>query len=149
MWAQIGVDLEIDVKEYGVFRSMAHGGKHEQMVMWYLSSVAPARFLQYRVGNIQNFSMINDPTVEKVYDVVKQNYMFDQDAVNKALNDWYPYEKDQCWYIETPGPILEIMWQPWVKQYGGEWTVGYSSRHNFPIWIWYDQKLKKSMAGKS
>ena len=36
----------------------------------------------------------------------------------------------------------------WLKQYGGEWTVGYVNAHNFPIWSWVDQNLKKSMAGK-
>ena len=144
----IGVDLEIDVREYGVYRSISYGGKHEQMVMQHLSSLAVLRFLQYRVGTLQNFGRINDPSVNKVYNVIQSNMMFNEKVAYKALYDWYPYEKDQSWYIEPPTPILEIMWQPWLKSYGGSWTVGYCNSHNFAKWVWLDQKLKKSMKGK-
>ena len=144
-WAKIGVDLELDVKETSVHRSQSYAGKHEDMVIQHLSSVACYRFLHVRKGNLQNFGMIDDPKVEPVYDVIKANVVMHDDVVRKALYNFWPYEKDQCWYIETPTPIYEIIWQPWIKQYGGEWTVGYSNAYAFPIWVWCDQELKKSM----
>ena len=147
MWSQIGVDLEIDVREYGVFRSMAFSHKNEEMVMFAVPSVAPAGMQTYLPGNRLNYGMIKDPTIEKVYDIVRSNVVLNDPVAYKALYDWYPYEKEQCWYIETPTPILEIIWQPWLKQYGGEWTVGLGNQYNFPKWVWLDQKLKMSRMG--
>jgi len=148
MWSLIGVDLEIDVREVGVYRSMGFAHKHDQMYIGAVPNLAAARMLTYRVGNRFNYSMIDDPSVKKVYKIIQANVVLNDPVAYKALYDWYPYEKEQCWYVETPSPILEMMWHPWVKQYGGEWTVGYAQAFNFPKWVWLDQKLKKSIQGK-
>ena len=144
-WSKIGVDVELDVKELAVWRSTAYGGKHEAMVMQHLSSVAVFRWLQYRPGLLQNFAMVDDEYCNKVYEIIEENVVFNEAEALRVLKEAGPYVLDQAWMVEMPTPILEKIWQPWVKGYGGEWTVGYSNAYNFPIWLWVDQDLKKSM----
>ncbi len=68
---------------------------------------------------------------------------------DRLLKEVALYGIDQAYYIQTPRPYLYRLWWPWVKGYNGEWTVGFgsSSSYNFPIYIWYDQALKKEMTG--
>ena len=147
-WADIGVDLKLDVKESAVFRSIAVGKTHKEMIFYAMATVAPHAYCSHQPGGIHNYAMINDPRCNEAWDVVRANVVVNDEKANQALKEVFPYILDQCWHIETPSPYLYIFWQPWVKGYSGAWTVGYNEPYAFPTWIWYDQDLKEEMTGK-
>ncbi len=53
------------------------------------------------------------------------------------------YMLDQVYAIPLVTPPDYTFWWPWVKNYSGEYSVGYV--HSYYQWVWYDQELKKSM----
>ena len=147
-WSKIGVDLELEVKDYSVYRSMRAKRAHDEMILGVQSTVSPAGFLQYRIDNYQNSSMINDPFANETYKIVAANTVINEPKVFEALNEFYPYSREQSWWVETPSPHLWTMWSPWIKQYSGEQTVGFCNFFSFPRWIWCDQDLKEEMTGE-
>jgi peptide/nickel transport system substrate-binding protein len=64
------------------------------------------------------------------------------DAIHKEL---MKYVLDQAWTIPMPSPVSYTMWQPWLKNYYGNTTVGYINEPNWTQWAWVDQNLKNSM----
>lgn len=147
-WAKVGVDLTLDVREYTVWNSIRNARSHKEMVISLVGTVAPFVFQAYASDSYMNLSMINDPRVQATRDVVRQNEVINDAKCYQVLKELFPYILEQCWMIETPSPYLNTMWQPWIKGYGGEWTVGYSNAYNFPRFIWCDQALKESMASR-
>ena len=53
------------------------------------------------------------------------------------------YVLDQVWAIPKVSAYVYDMWWPWLKNYSGEFHVGYHT--HFFNWVWLDQELKKEM----
>jgi peptide/nickel transport system substrate-binding protein len=147
-WAKIGVDLNLDVREYAVYNSTLMLRSHKEMAFAYLSSVAPHVMLNFMPTFFQDWAMVDDARVKEAYEIVRKNVVVNEPEANRALREVYPYILEQAWYVETPAPYNFTVWQPWVKGYNGEFTVGYSQPYNYPIWLWYDVALKEKMTGK-
>ena len=140
MWMEIGVNVELDVRELGVFTSLRRERNYEAMVDYYFSTVAPYLIPQFRPHG--PVSHQGDPKVTEAYDTCAANLITNDPVCQAALNKVYPHMLEQSWYIETPSPKLWAMWQPWIKGYGGETTVGTDETYNFPKYVWNDQQLK-------
>ncbi len=140
MWMEIGVNVELDVREYGVWRSLRGARDYTGMIDHNFSTVAPYLIPQFRPDRAASHA--EDPKVHETYATCAANLITNDPACQAALNELYPYLLEQSWYIETPSPKLWAMWQPWIKGYGGETTVGTDETYNFPKYLWNDQKLK-------
>ena len=140
MWMEIGVNVELDVKEYGVWRSLRGAREYTSLVDYGFSTVAPYLIPQFRPSG--PVSHQQDPKVQEAYDTCAANLITNDPVCQAALNELYPYLLEQSWYIETPSPKLWAMWQPWIKGYGGETTVGTDETYNFPKYVWNDLALK-------
>jgi len=146
-FAMVGVEMVLDVKEYGAFTSTA-SMKQYDVLMYSTNSVAPEQFSRDRIGNIDNYSMIADPKLEEAYGVIKANF-FDTKIKNETYRKIHPYMLEQAYYLVLPGPSDFTFWHPWVKGYAGERYVGtWAVLCNFPKWIWLDQDMKAKMTGR-
>ena len=146
-WAEIGVDLTVDVQENAVARSATRGGTYPEMCIQYISTVAPYLFLQYQNPETYpaNFSQIDCPECDELAVELKKNDLFGIEKQNELLKGIYPWIMEQAWSIELPADYISFAWQPWVKGYGGEWTVGYSEPMSFVKYPWIDQDLKAEL----
>ena len=146
-WADVGVDLKLDVREYGAYQSARHGKTYEEIFMGGISTAVPDQYPFARVGNINNESMVNDPRIEEAYATILVNY-FNWDKVLQILKETNPYYIGQSYHLVLPAPYMFTFWQPWVKNYHGEIYVGtWSMMYNFVKWTWIDQDLKEKMTG--
>jgi peptide/nickel transport system substrate-binding protein len=55
------------------------------------------------------------------------------------------YAVDQAYAIPVPYTYKYVFWWPWLKNFTGEYTVGYYNDPNYVPFIWIDEALKKSM----
>ncbi len=131
-WAQIGVDLSLDVKEQGVFDSIYAKIGHEEMLFRYLNTAQPEKFNAWRPGTTANLSVINDPKMNALYDTIVANF-FDEAKWKQAFKEMTPYMQEQCWLLQIPVPQMYAMWQPWVNNYYGNFEIGY---HSGGRWLW-------------
>ncbi|MBI4188129.1 MAG: ABC transporter substrate-binding protein [Chloroflexi bacterium] len=144
-WAKIGVTLEIEVKERGVFASIETNRTHKEGMFKNSSITTPYAWHDYQPMDPANSSMIDDPVLNKAHAEFKSFYVFDEPKAAAIVKEAYKYVLEQAYVTSLPGPWTYSMWWPWVKNYHGEWIVGYTLTNNFPTYIWIDQSLKKSM----
>jgi len=147
-WSKIGVELEIDAREYGVYHSIWQAKEYEMAYFDSLGGSIPFAFMYEFPGNTWNHSQINDPYILEVKEGVNERYW---DPVAKYA--YYKeklgtYTLEQAFNFQFPSPDYYTFWQPWLKGYNGELSVGYYDTYNFPNWVWIDSKLKAEMTGR-
>jgi len=153
-WAKIGVTLELDVRDYAVYQSISTRFQHEQMVSKQGGMYWRHGMVDLAATSSQNYSRVNDPEVQQlmvdiqgVYaDPVELNALFTAPTATRSAMT--SYINEQAWYISLPMPYAYVLWQPWLKGYGGAIYIGYHCEHTYPMFVWIDQELKKSMVGR-
>ena len=50
------------------------------------------------------------------------------------------YLVDQVYEHQIPGPNVYNFWQPWIKNFHGEWTIGSTDYAGYSSYIWVDKK---------
>ncbi len=146
-WAKIGVDLTIDVREYGAFHGMRRNWDHKDMTVEGLYSYLAHKMVAVIPTSHNNQSRVNDPVINEALEQITAAY-FDWDRKVQLIKEITPYILEQTLVIHLPEPYTYTIWQPWVKNYQGEATVGYfATNGNFVNFIWLDQDLKEEMTG--
>ena len=115
MWMEIGVNVELDVREYGVWRSLRGARDYTGMIDHNFSTVAPYLIPAVPAPSSPVSHAGRPERSTEAYDTCAANLITNDPACQAALNELYPYLLEQSWYIETPSPKLWAMWQPWIK----------------------------------
>ena len=153
-WADVNIDIELQVLEPSIYTGMFWGGQIEDMILSNSPGGTGALFTRYSMGyyrgpNVFNVSHVNnppgtDPIIEAAYNRQCETVMVDYPAADKAFKDVIPYILEQAFLIPMPAPWGWRVWQPWMRDYHGE-GGGYK------FWLkytWVDQDLKESMTGR-
>jgi len=120
-WAQIGVDLEIKVLEYGAF---------------------------WGVGFKRAFKGIFGYAAANGSLPFRYDAYFDQSERYRIMREeFYPAVLGECHVIQWPGSHKYHFWQPWVKGYSGEYNLGKKNYYT-EKYLWIDQDLKEEMTGR-
>jgi len=150
-WAIIGVDLELDVKEYGAYSSIEARKTYEQMLMRSMASNTVWALPFERLGGFFNFGKVNEPWVRVLYLEMTRRYFLSGNERQKVLTEpmaeglpnWITYANEQAWFMVLPNPHVYVLWQPWLKGYHGAYTTLHSPA--WPRFVWIDQELKEAM----
>jgi len=146
-WSRIGVDLELDVKEYAVMASIRAKRSYEQCYMWGAQNTIPFRFVESRPGSVLNLSMINDEKMNTAYAEIQAAWRY-REKQGKLMKEITPYILDQCYELQFPVAAVYSFWWPWVKGYSGEIVMGYANYDDYHGYLWLDQDLKEEMTGR-
>ncbi len=147
MWAKIGVDLSIDLKEPAVYNSMNTARNNAEMsyrLLW--GSYAQQLYMSpFSTSSTNNPSYVNDPAgtspfYQNLYDEISKYIFVDMPKAYEAYKKLKPVALDDAWYIMRPTPNTYIVWWPWMKNYFGQGNTLFRFRQT-----WIDQDLKASM----
>jgi peptide/nickel transport system substrate-binding protein len=143
-WAKIGVNLILDAREYAVYSSARASKGYKDTCFTMETMNLPLGMEDFRIG--RNMSYITDARVEE--NRAKSFAAFwDWPERCKLFKEIAPYLLEICWYIPTPSYYNYIMWQPWLKNYHGEESVGNNNLFGWVKWVWIDQNLKQNTVG--
>ena len=142
---QVGVKAELQPTEYGAFLSAMSTRKHAAGYLMGSSHTNPTTSIRksFVSGAMWNPAMFTDPKYDaKMNEVVATR---DENKRKEMLREMTVEIMDKAPYIWLPTPYVYAAWWPWVKNYGGEMSVG--SIRPGPIYarIWIDQELKKKL----
>jgi len=143
MWADIGVDVNLELVEMGAFFNTLMRRQYDEMLYGFFVQPGPyAQLLPFQGYNTFNRSWVDDARVNETYSEILKYNLIDQTKVDQLHREIMPYVLDQAWYIPGVGQNLYTFWQPWLKNYHGEGNIGYK-----PSWVhyvWIDQNLKQN-----
>lgn len=142
MWAKVGIEVVLDVKETSVYTTINGRRSHEDMVY---RSMFQTFTIQLFLSGLRgtstfNSSYVNDPPgsipfIEERYQKV-QNLFRDTAGAYQAYRELKPFVLEQAFYIPRPTPYIYNVWWPWLKNYYGQGFLRYN---------WIDEDLKKTM----
>jgi len=150
MWAKVGVDLEIEQKERGLYASIATSRAHDEMLVRQVVAGygtwpgMPA----LRGPAVYNPSYINDPPgkdpyLEEVYQEMQKHVIINQPRVHQLYGEMMPYLLEGAWVIPLPSAYGYVFWWPWVKNFHGESGYAFWAKY-----AWLDRNLKEEMTGR-
>jgi peptide/nickel transport system substrate-binding protein len=147
---QVGIDLTLQVVEPTIFTGMWIGREVEDLMLSQFPGGNGALFVRYSFGffrgpNFFNMSHVNDPVgtdpvIENAYNIQSENVMINYPAADKAFRDTVPYILENAFLIPLPAPYGYRVWQPWLKDYYGEYYTKWWLQY-----AWVDQELKASL----
>jgi ABC-type transport system substrate-binding protein len=144
-FADVGVNLILDVKEYGTFNSMVFGKGHTEAIVGVNQNALPFNMDAFR-PSVFNASFVQDTKAVETWTSIWADYK-DWNKRCQTYKEFLPYAFKQCYNIPFPGYAQYTFWQPWLKGYHGEFGTGNSDGGTFPKWVWLDQDLKYEMTG--
>ena len=149
-WEQVNVEMEMDVKEQGVYTSQLWGHTYEQAVAGNAMGQAPFRYCNMQPWHAVCYARLGQGGiedsywVEEVYQPMAANY-FNESVRRQMFREDIPRLLDKAYWLSLPARAFYVFWQPWVRNYQGERDVGFQLVNNYPIWVWIDQEMKESM----
>lgn len=147
MWSKVGIELEIDPREVGAFTGIRVTREYDEMVYGAGGLNANMYLCLPFDGHTAfgNMSHVDDPIVKAAAAAMGEWSLIDPDRADQLHKELMPYVLDQAWVIPRPAAPLNNFWQPWVKNYHGEDSLGRSNSYSFCKYIWYDGAMKKAM----
>ncbi len=146
MWAKIGINLTLDIKENTVYAGL----QASRTFAMTTGTTAPAATFYLGVayqgtGQISNLGNLNDPTVNAALKDVNAAALTDlPKAMQLWRNELAKYVVDQSFAITNVIGFNYNIWWPWLVNYTGEGPVSYAQTI-WPNYVWIDQALKKQM----
>jgi peptide/nickel transport system substrate-binding protein len=148
-FTDIGVDMEIETMEGPVFSSLQRSGKLDQMY-WNpggnTGTIAGPNIGENYLSTYRlNYSHINDPAYDALYDKFKKATVMDE--AKQLLVEVDKYIIEQHWALRIFTTANYTFWQPYFKGYSGEKIELFTGSPGGWPWarFWIDQELKKSM----
>ena len=148
MWAQVDVELEIEVAEFGAYMSYWATRNYEELfyAIWPSSGTYIRMLALSGTGVGQNLSFLNDPIVEETKSKMLSAFAAGNQAeVDRLFKELMPYVLEQAWCIQSPVPYANTVWWPWLKGFHGEYSPGICNEFRWAKYVWIDQGLKRSM----
>ncbi len=142
-WAKIGVTATIETHEVAIMSSLTYGLKLKAVsINPYTSSIGWGNWSWvWQPGTRWNFNRITDQHLTDLFLQVTQNYV-DEETWIERWREIALYTVDQAYEIYLPGPNVQTLWQPWVNNYHGEYSLGRTDYRGFATYIWIDPSLK-------
>jgi len=147
-WSKIGVDLKIDVREYGAWANVRVKRKHDQMLVCALNAAIPFYLSELAAGQLYNCSIVDDPKINQARKDIYANY-FDYEKKSAIMREINTHVIDEAYVLQMPANYSYNFWQPWLKNYHGEIQVGcYGQFGNWVQYVWLDQDMRNKAKGK-
>jgi len=150
MWSKVNVNVTLSQKETAVYTSVFWTRAYEDM---FCGGPGPAGNLYIAYSFVTgpfggNFSYIDDPVAKEAKDKMMAVSIADASAADAIHKELMKYELPKVVSIPGVCPPGYHMWWPWVNNYHGEASLGYTNYPNFIKYVWIDQNMKKSMTGR-
>jgi len=144
-WSELGVELELNVVEYGVYYTVMRGKTHKHMYAMSKGCGDPFAVLNVigLPGQYWNPAMFDDPYFTETFEKAEQES--NPVEAKKLLKHLNAYIIEKAPYVNMPIPYVYSFSYPWVKNWYGEISTSTRSPGAIHATIWLDEKLKKEM----
>ena len=142
---QINVEMQIEVLETSVMRSIGTARSHDEMITAITKSSVPFMLLTERETQLDCKSMWTHPLANEYYEKISAVLGKNDEEVIRLLRELAPHLLESAWGVWLPVPYMYTMWWPWLNNYYGVQDLGYCNQHRVWTFVWVDEGLKQSM----
>jgi len=144
-WDEIGIELEIDLRETTVWQDLGKMREYDQMLVGSCCVANPAEnmYCMFDPESVHNYQNWTDPHIIELITTACRT--IDEDEANAMFREAGLYALEKMPGLTMPGPAWDIYWWPWVKNYYGEHAAGQYVWYPMQSTLWIDQDLKKEM----
>ena len=128
-WKEVGVEVDLKLKEMGAFISSSIFGRFEKMMITIRGGpLYPDPYLSswHLPGQLLNSAGVNDPKLTEMIRV--QRRTFDVPKRREVLHDIQRYLSQQAYYLWGPAGKVVAAWEPHVKNFGPNLGNDYGGR---------------------
>lgn len=146
MWAEVGVEVRIQSLEYNRLMSTVVTTGYDGLIA--VQSLPVSSFPEqthYAARNWANASLINDPFIDEEAEKVRDLAVTDFYGSMELCRPLIMHLLTQAYVIPAPRYQTYTLWWPWLKNYSGESSVGYSAGNSWAEWCWIDKDMKAGM----
>ncbi len=142
----VGVDMEIQPLEPGVYWSVDRGRTYEEMIYkGTKQNQFPYVYQDFRAEANDCASFFDSPETRAAYNEMNIYLGKDDDKVAQILRDITPFMVENAWGTWLPAPYQYGVWWPWVKNFENQTLPGYWNPMQICAYMWMDQDLKDTM----
>ncbi len=153
MWAKVGINLVLDVKEVTLYNTIVSTRNYDDMLYRSMTGGFPTMFYfsPIRGTSVNNPSYINepigaDPVIEATFQAMEKVNMINMPEFFRLFKELRPHLVAQAYQVVRPLPYIYNFWWPWLKNYYGQATSASGVANvQFIRYHWIDQAMKKSM----
>jgi len=141
--ADIGVEAEMKPHDTATFNSIRLNKQHQGIIMhWNWNSPSPILLLNVNADptHIFNLSVANDPEFKELMAEISVEFDYAKRSALVQKADYMTIEKS--FYITMPQGLLTNAWQPWLRGYTGECTIGNFQYYQVYARTWIDEQMK-------
>ena len=150
-WAKIGVQVDLDVRETTVWQTIQRTSAQDDMLMTSITNIyytTPLAYVSSQIPTYNHSHGVDDYIDKYVNDKITPNQTFNDAELRANLKALVPYLLDLVWMVELPTPYQYAVWQPWVKGFNGEYSVGRGNHGDAGMYVWMDTALKSKVTGQ-
>ena len=148
-WAQIGVDVEIDLMEWAALAPRLSTHTYEGgmtigirgVAWWPLGAIRTVAHSSVDVWT--NTPGVQDPVYDAMVEAAENAGSTEE--MMELVKEADTYFTEQQWTTWGPMRPNFIFWQPWMAGYNGESTIGGGSFWLYVSRVWLDSDLKEAM----
>ncbi len=149
MWAQVGITMTIDAKDYPTWVARTGSRNYGANEMLYAGSSGSWQSFDNINGPKQfNVSYINDTLIAETASKISEYIGIDDAKVAQMHAELMPYVIEQCWVVAKPANYSYVLWWSWRKNWNGELNVGFYNNPSYLKYTWTDMALKKKLTGR-
>lgn len=145
MWKEVGVDVEIVPLDYTTWTARLYTRNYDHMLAGIYSGVGSyMKGINWSGPSMFNSSYVDDPVLNEARDDMMAAFP-NEAAVDALHRDMLPHLLEQVYVLGLPAGYYYTFWWPWVRNFNGEWSVGYYNLGNGAKYNWIDQEMKENM----
>jgi peptide/nickel transport system substrate-binding protein len=146
-WAEIDVEVELDVKERAVRTSIARSFEHPDMITYHIGSLgAIYKNFEHKCEGALNQSVLCDDYLEERFTGIwAWDNMGNAEVINQLAREMTLRRLELANAFMPPRPYEYTFWTPWTKGYWGTKCMGMHNNYLWSHYLWIDEELKEEM----
>lgn len=135
-WAKVGVDLTIEVKDYGAYISQMMNKTYAEMVMYQVSNITWYAFSSWRAISQLAPHGFSNPYYDGLMDKIVANMFNPTESHRLEREEFGPYLLEQALVFQFPSPYVWNFWNPRIHNYFGAWLPQYVKEFGYCKYVW-------------
>ena len=141
MWAEAGIELELQPREAAVYNAIGYGRAYGDMMLVHVpgGTQYPGCLSFGYLRGAASIFYVSDAAIESASQQIQKHVIVDMPEADRMYREMLPYIVEQAYYIPTPTPTIRALWWPWLNNYFGEAPT------RFATYSWIDRDLRQEM----